>query len=422
MGSSSDPPPVPADGSPETEGIQELRARVDELERELAYSRELVREVIATSNAQAAELKRARSDYRRLRGRRPVRLMVAVATRGRELASRIRSAARLPREAAAVATRPIRERRRVRALEASPAAEQALVGAVLQGGSQAPPPDHGPLVSIVIVQRGGVASLERCLRGLAPTTYRDVEIIVVGDGTSDLSALADERLAGSVPLKVHRSAGGASFQAAASQGVSIAQGSLLCFLDVGVEPITGDWLGYLVETLVSTDAAAAGARLIHARHPGGPPAGARHAELTLAHGGITFDRGAGIPTPRPLGEGDDPLAPDAVGVGDRAALSLACLLVRRSMFDAVGGLSTREGGLGARSGTDLSLRLRAAGGRLVYDGRAALWQHEAPSSRLGGRRGRSPTCGARASSGRRCSTRSRVEGGCRARPSMSPSP
>ena len=52
------------------------------------------------------------------------------------------------------------------------------------------------------------------------------------------------------------------------------------------------------------------------------------------------------------------------------------------MFDAVGGLSTRDGGLGARSGTDLSLRLRAAGGRLVYDGRAALWQHEAPTSRL----------------------------------------
>ena len=198
MGSSSDPPPVPTDGSPETEDIQELRARVDELERDLAYSRELVREVIATSNAQAAELKRARSDYRRLRGRRPVRLMVALATRGREVARRIRSAARLPREAAAVMTRPIRERRRVRQLQASPAAEQALVSAVRQGGSQSPPPDHGPLVSIVIVQRDGAASLERCLRGLAPTTYRDVEIIVVGDGTSDLSALADEQPGGAI--------------------------------------------------------------------------------------------------------------------------------------------------------------------------------------------------------------------------------
>jgi spore maturation protein CgeB/GT2 family glycosyltransferase len=376
MGSSSDPPPVPTDGWPETEGIEELRARVDELERELAYSRELVREVIATSNAQAAELKRARSDYRRLRGRRPVRLMVAVATRGREIVGRIRSAAGLPRAAAAVMTRPIRERRRIRRLQASPAAGQALVSALRQGGSQPPPPDYGPLVSIVIVQRDGVATLERCLRGLAPTTYRDVEIIVVGDGTADLSALADERLAGSWQVKLHRSPGGASFQAAASQGIAIAHGSLLCFLDVGIEPITADWLGYLVETMNSTDVAAAGARLIYARHPGGPPAGARHAELTLAHGGFTFDRGGGIPTPRSLGEGEDPMAPDAVGVGDRAALSLACLLVRRSMVDAVGGISDRDGGQGARSGTDLSLRLRAAGGRLVYDGRAALWQRE----------------------------------------------
>ena len=253
-----------------------------------------------------------------------MRLMVAVATRGREIVKRIRSAAGLPREAAAVMTRPIRERRRVRQLQASPAAEQALVSAVRQGGLQSPPPDHGPLVSIVIVQRDGAASLERCLRGLAPTTYRDVEIIVVGDGTSDLSALADEQLVVPLPLKLHRSPGGASFQAAASQGVAIAQGPLLCFLDAGIEPIDGQWLGYLVETLVSTDAAAAGVRLRVPHAPSKPATGGSTACRADARSrrDATFDRGGGIPTPRTLGEGEDPMTPDAVGVGDRAALTL----------------------------------------------------------------------------------------------------
>ncbi len=52
----------------------------------------------------------------------------------------------------------------------------------------------------------------------------------------------------------------------------------------------------------------------------------------------------------------------------------ACLLVRRSSFEAVGGFS---GGYDyGMEDVDLALKLREAGGRLVYEPQATFWHHE----------------------------------------------
>ena len=364
-----DQPPVASDA----ERIRDLQAAVETLERELAYNRELTREVIATSNAQAAELKLVRTQYRKLRRRRPVRVVVAVATRARRLLKAVRRLALVPARVRDSIQRPIRERGRQRRMQASPAAERELL-ASLKRDLPAPAPDHGPLVSIVVVGRLGRAQIERCLNGLAATSYRDVEIIVMANGASDGSDL-EERFDSRFPLKVRRTRGTRSFANAAAQGAALAEGELLCFFDAGLEPVDDRWLGYLVETITSTGAAAVGARLIYPRRRGGSLADANHPELTLRHAGVTFDRANGVPMPRLLGEGEDPTAPFAGSIEERAALSGACLLVDRAAFDSIGGFTAEDEGL---PDVDLSLRLGAGGSRLVYDGRAALWHHETP--------------------------------------------
>jgi hypothetical protein len=89
---------------------------------------------------------------------------------------------------------------------------------------------------------------------------------------------------------------------------------------------------------------------------------------------VTFDRTEAIPIPRVMGAGEDPLSTTAVEVAERPALTAACLLIDRGWFERVDGLtSDYDYGL---EDIDLCLKLRAAGGRLVYDGRAALWHHE----------------------------------------------
>ena len=115
----------------------------------------------------------------------------------------------------------------------------------------------------------------------------------------------------------------------------------------------------MVETMAARDAVAVGARLIYPRHRGGARAGASHADLSLQHAGVEFDRSEAVPLRRVIGAGDDPLAPWAAEVEDRPALTAACLLVRRDAFLDVGGFSPEyDYGI---DDVDLCLKLRAAG-------------------------------------------------------------
>ena len=153
-------------------------------------------------------------------------------------------------------------------LRRSPEAEREVAAAIRRDLAPAVL-ERGPLVSVVILNRDGRDLLERCLRAVATTVYRDVEVIVVDNGSTDGSADLAESLALPFPVRVIRNAENRSFSDANDQAAAIAGGELLCFLNNDVEPITEGWLGYMVETLTTTHAAAVGARLIYPSHRGG---------------------------------------------------------------------------------------------------------------------------------------------------------
>jgi O-antigen biosynthesis protein len=347
--------------------IEELEATVERLERSLEHSRQLLNEAQITAQSLAVELDRATSAAERVRGRRAVRMAIRAA-------DRLRPAVRMARRAASAPRRAVRAVRRglARTPSASRSEEESLVQRIRSG--EPPKLAATPLVSIVILHRNGRAMLERCLRGLARTTYPSFEVILVDNGSSDGSADMAERLGLALPLTVIRNEGNPTYSEANGQGIARAKGDFVCLLNNDVDPITEHWLGYLVETALGTGAAAVGARLIYPRARGGPRAGWHFRDLSLQHAGVTFDRSAGMPMPQPLGAGEDPMSALATTIAERPALTAACLLLRRDAYLAAGGFSTayRYG----MEDVDLCLRLRAAGGRLVYDGRAALWHHE----------------------------------------------
>jgi len=315
------------------------------------------------------ELARLRRELVSLRRRRSVKVALAATASLRRLAVSMRASAHLPRRAA----RSIRGRLRQRGLRASPEAEQALIAALSTDPGPSTP-DRGPLVSIVILNRNGRDHLERCLAAVATTTYREIEIIVIDNGSTDGSAEMVSGLDLPFPVRVVRNRENRSFSVANGQGVALAAGELICFLNNDVDPITPHWLGFMVETMLARQAAAVGARLIYPRHRGGARAGAKLPDLSLQHAGVGFDRGKAVPLARVIGAGDDALAPWAAEVEDRPALTAACLLVRLKAFRDVGGFSS-DYDYGIED-VDLCLKLRAAGGRLMYDGRAVLWHHE----------------------------------------------
>jgi glycosyltransferase involved in cell wall biosynthesis len=88
-----------------------------------------------------------------------------------------------------------------------------------------------PLVSVVIPAYDAAAFLAEAVASVLRQTWRDLEVIVVDDGSSDgTGALADELAAGDDRVRVvHQVNGGPS--AARNAGIAVAQGEYLCFLD-----------------------------------------------------------------------------------------------------------------------------------------------------------------------------------------------
>jgi GT2 family glycosyltransferase len=339
-----------------------LRARAAGREALLARQEARAERTEARQTARLAEHR-----LRSLERRRSVRLAVALATAIRGAVAAVARLGRLD------PGRRLADRGDERRSRATVAAELEFVARLRRSLTPAAI-ESGPLVSIVMLNRNGERHLRRFLPVLGSTAYRDVELIVVDNGSSDASVSVVEAFQPRFPVRLLANAQNLSFSEANNQALASCAGELVLFLNNDIEPVSGDWLGHLVETVTQPGVSAAGARLIYPRHTGDVRAGMQFADLTLQHGGIHFRMRDGVPIAVPSGAGEDALSPWASGVRDVPALSAACLLVRRADLQAVGGFSA--GYEYGQEDVDLCLKLRDRGGRLVYDGRAALWHHE----------------------------------------------
>jgi GT2 family glycosyltransferase/glycosyltransferase involved in cell wall biosynthesis len=334
-------------------------------ERGRALERELLD---AQRRAQAAERRLGR-----VLAAPPIRLALAVrrAIRAgrRRATDQVGSARRAP---AALGYRA-RRRWRLRGNRATPAAEDAFVRRVLAetpGSSRT----DGPLVSVVVLNRDGEPMLRRLVPALAQTTYGALELVLVDNASSDGSIAYLEAASPRFPVRIVPNTSNRPYGEANDQGVEAATGELVLLLNNDVEPIHPAWLGHLVDTLLDAGATAVGARLVYPRHRGGRRANEQHPDQTLQHRGVAFALEDGLPVPRVLGAGEDPFGPAALAVTEVPALTAACLLLRRATYRDVDGFS--PGYDYGWEDMDFCLRLRAAGGTLVHDGRAVLFHHE----------------------------------------------
>jgi len=100
-----------------------------------------------------------------------------------------------------------------------------------------------PLVSVVIVNWNGQSFLERNLRALSAQTFRDFEIILIDNGSTDDSLEGLEIRWPEVHLKrLHRNLG---FAAANNRGVALSRGDWIALLNNDAFP-SPNWLETLV--------------------------------------------------------------------------------------------------------------------------------------------------------------------------------
>ena len=231
-----------------------------------------------------------------------------------------------------------------------------------------PLPAPPPLVSIIIPTRDHVDLLRTCVTGvLTATGYRDVEILIVDNGSREAEALDYlGRIAANPRVRVIRDDGPFNYSALNNRATAEARGEYLCLLNNDIEIIDENWLTALMRQAVRPHVGAVGAKLLYD-------------DGTIQHAGVTIGLGGAAGHAHRFQKNSDS------GYFARAhvphyvsAVTGACLLVEKAKFDAVGGLD-EEGFAVAFNDVDLCLKLQAAGWRNLYEPRAELIHHESKS-------------------------------------------
>jgi GT2 family glycosyltransferase len=215
-------------------------------------------------------------------------------------------------------------------------------------------------ISVIIPSFHGPELLERCLQSVVSTTsYPNCEIVIVQMGERDKSAEAVTDFS----KRVLYLADAVNDSAAKNYAVAHSDSPWLLFLDDNVEaiPQSRDWLTIMAEHVQRPETGAVGPRLVN---PGGT---IEHAGLVLGVNGIAQSAFHGFPADHP-------------GVNRQlqmtrnySAVSGACLLMRREVFQRMGGFDEKLSGVLAD--VDLCLKMRRAGYFIVYTPMAKLCWH-----------------------------------------------
>ncbi len=218
-----------------------------------------------------------------------------------------------------------------------------------------------PTISLVIPNRDSQPLLETCIASIQRrSTYPNFEIVVVENGsTAPGLAACYARLVRDSRIRVVEYPRGRpfNFSALCNFGARQTGGEHLLFLNNDVEVLAPNWLEEMLAFSQRPDVGACGALLLQ---PDG----------TIQHAGILLD---GLPRHR--GRGRVPHDDGAFRhPHELAAVTFACCLTRRAVFEQVGGLD--EDFPVAYNDVDYCLKVRRAGLRIVWTPHAELRHRE----------------------------------------------
>ena len=229
-------------------------------------------------------------------------------------------------------------------------------------------PEPAPLVSLLVPTRDGIDILKPCVDAiLSRTDYPNYELLILDNQSRCTKTLdylyevtADPR------VSVHRWDHPFNYSTINNFGASIAKGEILGLINNDIEPINGDWLREMVSHACRPEIGCVGAKLYYPND-------------TIQHGGVILGIG-GV-----AGHAHKYFHRSDYGYFSRlhlvqnlSAVTGACLLVRKSIFEQVGGLNEENLAV-AFNDVDLCLKVREAGYRNLWTPNAELYHHESVS-------------------------------------------
>jgi GT2 family glycosyltransferase len=222
-------------------------------------------------------------------------------------------------------------------------------------------------ISIIIPVRDRVDLLARCLDSLtSKTSYAPFEIIVVDNDSQSEEARA---YFSRFQHTLLRYGGPFNFSAINNFAVEQTDSPWLLFLNNDTEVIEGEWLTLMAEHIQRHEVGAVGPKLLY------PDDTVQHAGIVMGVGGIAEHAFRGSPADVPG------VCRQLQTTRNYSAVTGACLLTRREVFNEVGGFDEERLPV-TFSDVDLCLKMRRAGYRVVYVPYAQLYHHESSTRRL----------------------------------------
>lgn len=189
---------------------------------------------------------------------------------------------------------------------------------------------HRPLISILIPTRDRLAFLQRCVESiLEKTTYQDYEILIVDNHSQAPEAvewLAAVESMGDDKIRVLRYPYPFNFSAINNRAAEQARGEYLVLLNDDTAILQADWLDNLLNHALRPEVGVVGAKLFY------PDGTVQHAGVVLGMDGAASH----------VFKGESATANGYMQrlIVDQnySAVTAACMMVRKSLFESVGGL------------------------------------------------------------------------------------
>ncbi|WP_415915437.1 glycosyltransferase [Pseudomonas amygdali] len=228
-----------------------------------------------------------------------------------------------------------------------------------------------PLVTLVIPTRNAHALVKQCIDSIKSlTTYKNYEIILIDNGSDDPESLEYfAQIDQEENIRVLRDDGPFNYSALNNGAVRIAKGELIGLINNDIEVITPDWLSEMVSIALQPKVGAVGARLWY------PDNRLQHGGVVVGIGGVAGHAHKYLP------KGAHGYFCRAELIQEFSAVTAACLIIKKSIFDEVGGLDEQHLKI-AFNDVDFCLRVQEAGYLNVWTPFSELYHHESATRGL----------------------------------------
>ena len=217
-----------------------------------------------------------------------------------------------------------------------------------------------PLVSIIIPTKDNPELIRRCLQSIFDiSSYPHFEVIVVDNNTTNEQAID---IINSFPVKKVDYKSSFNFSKINNFGAKFAAGDYLIFLNNDTCIHTKDWIENLLYYVEQPDIAAAGPLL-------------KFPDNTVQHAGVVLGfRGTADHIMRNYPVDCDGYAGSLVCAREVSAVTAACMMVKKSLFDSVGGFNEYYSII--YQDVDLCLKFLSRGYRIIFNPQVIITHFE----------------------------------------------